>query len=87
MGGAEWRSIGIKSPRYQDRHTILTPCGDYYQIPFRCLLPRGMANLLVVGRTVSSTFLARGSLRVMATCMSMGQACFPPRTIHRFSRS
>lgn len=66
--------LHIKSPRYQDRHTILTPCGDYYQIPFRCLLPKGVKNLLVVGRTVSSTFLAQGSLRVMATCMGMGQA-------------
>lgn len=53
---------------------MVTRCGDYYQIPYRCLLPSGREQLLVAGRTVSSTFLAQGSLRVMATCMGMGQA-------------
>lgn len=66
--------LHLKSDRFQGRHTVLTPCGDYYQIPYRCMLPRGIDNLLVAGRSVSATFMAQGSLRVMATCMGMGQA-------------
>lgn len=66
--------LHTRSARFQDRHTVLTPCGDYYQIPYRCLLPRGEENLIVAGRSVSSTFAAQGSLRVMATCMGMGEA-------------
>lgn len=66
--------LHMKSERFQGRHTVLTPCGDYYQIPYRCMLPKGADNLLVAGRSISATFMAQGSLRVMATCMGMGQA-------------
>jgi hypothetical protein len=66
--------LHTNSPVFDGKQVVLTPCGDYYQIPYRCLLPVGVSNLLVAGRPVSSTFLAQGSLRVMATCMGMGQA-------------
>jgi hypothetical protein len=62
------------SARFGGRQLILSPCGDYYQIPYRCLLPRGVDSLLVAGRSISATFLAQGSVRVMATCMGLGQA-------------
>ncbi len=45
-----------------------------YQIPYRCLLPRGVANLLVAGRAISATHEAHASLRVMGTGMVIGQA-------------
>ena len=45
-----------------------------YQIPYRCLLPRGVVNLLVAGRPISSTHEAHASLRVMGTAMATGQA-------------
>lgn len=48
--------------------------GDYYGIPYRCLLPQNVDNLLVAGRPISSTHEAHSSLRVMPTCTAMGQA-------------
>lgn len=48
--------------------------GEYYTIPYRCLLPKGIKNLLVAGRCVSATHEAQASLRTMPTCTIMGQA-------------
>jgi hypothetical protein len=45
-----------------------------YQIPYRCLLPRNLDNVLVTGRCMSSTREAHGSIRVQGTAMMMGQA-------------
>jgi hypothetical protein len=50
------------------------PDGVYYQVPLRCLLPRGLANVLVAGRCISTSHDAHGSVRVSATCMAMGEA-------------
>lgn len=48
--------------------------GAWYDIPYRCLLPRGVANLLCVGRCVSADADAFASLRVIGPCMLEGQA-------------
>lgn len=48
-----------------------TPC---YQVPFRCLVPRQIDNLLVAGRCLSTTHEAHGATRVMVNCMQFGQA-------------
>lgn len=45
-----------------------------YNIPFRCLYSRNIANLLFAGRNISATHVAFGSTRVMGTCSVMGQA-------------
>jgi 2-polyprenyl-6-methoxyphenol hydroxylase-like FAD-dependent oxidoreductase len=45
-----------------------------YQIPYRALLPRGLEGLLVAGRCISADQEAMGSLRVVGTCMAIGQA-------------
>ncbi|MFA6713967.1 MAG: FAD-dependent oxidoreductase [Victivallaceae bacterium] len=50
------------------------PEGDWYEIPYRCLLPENVENLLVAGRCVSSDRAANGSLRIMPTCMATGLA-------------
>lgn len=44
-----------------------------YEIPYRSLIPEGLSNLLVAGRCISANSYAAGSIRVMATCMAMGQ--------------
>ncbi len=49
-------------------------CDDCYDIPYRCLVPKGVGNLLVAGRCASMTHEAMGSTRVMSTCMAMGEA-------------
>ncbi len=45
-----------------------------YSIPFRCLVPRGLSNLLVVGRSASYDSLAHGSARVVPVGMAVGEA-------------
>jgi FAD dependent oxidoreductase len=49
------------------------PRGDYYEIPFRCLTVRNVANLLTAGRCISVTREALGSTRVMGACMALGE--------------
>ena len=48
--------------------------GTYYGIPYRCMLPKGVSNLLVTGRTISTDHDALASSRVMGPCMAEGQA-------------
>lgn len=48
--------------------------GESYGIPYRILTPKGIDNLLVAGRCVSSDHLVHGSVRVMPACYIMGQA-------------
>ena len=48
--------------------------GQSYGIPFRCLVPRNIDNLLVAGRCLSATHAALASVRMMPSCMAMGQA-------------
>lgn len=45
-----------------------------YGIPYRALLVRGIHNLLVVGKAVSSTHLAQSAIRVQPIVSQMGQA-------------
>lgn len=48
------------------------PPGDWYEIPYRSLLPRDVAGLLVAGRCISCDRRAQGSLRIMPTCLFIG---------------
>ncbi|MFC2021556.1 FAD-dependent oxidoreductase, partial [Chloroflexota bacterium] len=45
-----------------------------FDIPFRCLLPKKIDNLLVAGRCISTNHLASGATREMAPCMVTGEA-------------
>ena len=64
--------IDIHSPA--DDSCTLIWCGDCYDIPYRSLVPQKVQNLLVAGRSISATHEAMGAIRVMATCMAMGEA-------------
>jgi len=48
--------------------------GESHGIPYRCLTPRGIANLLVAGRSISCDRPVQGSIRVMPPCLCMGEA-------------
>lgn len=48
--------------------------GDYYGVPFACLVPVNIENLLIAGRCLSADSTAAGAVRVMPPCMAMGQA-------------
>lgn len=50
------------------------PDGEWYGIPFGCLVSRDFANVMVAGRCLSATHTAQASARVVATCMAMGEA-------------
>jgi hypothetical protein len=45
-----------------------------YDLPYRCLLPRGVESLLVAGRCISATHRAHGATRMQPVCMATGQA-------------
>lgn len=53
---------------------LYTPEGDWYDIPYRCLVPQKIDNLLISGRCISATHEAMAGARVMGTCMAIGQA-------------
>jgi hypothetical protein len=63
--------IDIHSPTGGEVTLVRVPA---YGIPYRCLTPKGLDNLLVAGRSISADHTALASARVMATCMAMGQA-------------
>lgn len=44
-----------------------------YNVPFRCLVPQGSVNIVTAGRCLSADGPGFGSVRVMATCMAMGE--------------
>jgi len=45
-----------------------------YGIPYRCLLPRGVANLFIASRAASFSHIAASSCRLSRTMMTLGQA-------------
>ena len=48
--------------------------GEYYGVPYGCLVPEKIDGLLVAGRSISATSEAAGAIRVMPPCMALGQA-------------
>ncbi len=48
--------------------------GLAYDIPYRCLVPQKLKNVIAAGRCLSSDRGANGSARVMGTCIATGQA-------------
>ncbi len=48
--------------------------GEYYTIPYRCLLPQKADNLLVAGRCISATHEAQASFRIMPIVCCIGEA-------------
>ena len=67
-------SYPIDIHRPNDNGCTLEWCGDCYDIPYRSLLPQRVENLLVAGRCISTTHEAMAAIRVMSTCMAMGEA-------------
>jgi len=45
----------------------------YYEIPYRCLIPKDLDNILVAGRCLSATHDAHASARSAGPAMAMGQ--------------
>ncbi len=45
-----------------------------YGIPLRCMMPKGVDGLAVVGKTISGSHEAMASYRVTGNCVAMGEA-------------
>jgi hypothetical protein len=45
-----------------------------YEVPYRCLIPRELDNVLVAGRCAGANHESAGAIRVMVNCMQLGQA-------------
>lgn len=67
-----WDLPHPKHPSLQPSHGIKrrTP---YAHIPYRCLLPVGMDNLIMAGRCISCEREVLGPVRVMGPCLAMGE--------------
>jgi len=48
--------------------------GESYDIPYRCLVPKSIDNLLIAGRPISTTHEAHSSIRIMPIAAAIGEA-------------
>jgi hypothetical protein len=66
--------IDIHNPSGSGTTTHRLPPGASYEIPYRCLVPLAIDDLLVAGRCISTTHEALASTRLTPTVMTLGQA-------------
>lgn len=59
---------GLVSPAYEP------PKDDWYEVPYRAIVPNNCANLLVACRALSAEHEASAAIRVMATMTGIGEA-------------
>ncbi len=67
-----WDLPDPKKPSHQPDQGKHKPL--YTPIPYRCLLPKKIGNLIVAGRSISVERPVLGPIRVMAPCIAMGEA-------------
>eukprot|EP00457_Paulinella_chromatophora_P003134 gb/GEZN01003140.1/.p1 GENE.gb/GEZN01003140.1/~~gb/GEZN01003140.1/.p1 ORF type:complete len:581 (+),score=84.25 gb/GEZN01003140.1/:171-1913(+) len=67
-------SVGI-FPEFVDGYAILIlpTTGRYFQVPYGCLIPQGVDNLLVAGRPVAGDRVSHAATRNMMCCTVTGQ--------------
>lgn len=56
------------------KHAIYYGPGESHGIPYGSLVPKGLRNVLVAGRSISCERIVQGSVRVMPVCLAMGEA-------------
>lgn len=66
--------IDIHNPEGSGTSHYYFPDGEYYTIPYRSLIPKGISNLLVAGRCISSDHEAQASYRIMPIVCCLGEA-------------
>ena len=54
--------------------TIVKPKTGVFYIPYHCLVTNEISNLLLAGRCISTDYAAHACIRVMITCMRLGEA-------------
>lgn len=79
-GRVFWDAIGVASypidihPYRLGEHNPYAPRRYVYTIPLRALVPVGVANLICASRSISATWEAAASARIVPTTMEEGQA-------------
>ncbi len=71
------RLVQMTIPELQERNRKIVNSmqpGESFGVPYRCLTPRGLKNVLVAGRCISADRQANGSTRIMACCLNTGEA-------------
>lgn len=53
---------------------LYPPDGEWFDIPYRTLLPEALDGLLVSGRCISADYQAMSAMRVMGPCLAIGEA-------------
>ena len=72
LSGYGWDMPNPKRPSDQPYHGVARK-SRFTQIPYRCLLPIGISNLIAVGRCIGVEREALGVVRVMGPCLAMGE--------------
>jgi len=67
-------TVDIHNPDGAGQANGLAEVVSPYDIPYRCLLPKNVENLIVSGRCISSTHEALASFRIMSVCTALGEA-------------
>lgn len=67
-------SVDIHDPDGGDTVIKRLKPGESYDIPYRSLVPKGIDNLLIAGRPISSTHEAHSAIRVIPIAAAIGEA-------------
>ena len=67
--------IDIHNPSGTGTSHYIFKKGEYYSIPYRSLIPKGVDNLLVGGRCISAEHEAQAAIRIMPIVCCIGEAC------------
>ncbi len=65
---------GVSFEEVIETRTMRYGKGESHGIPYRCLTPKGLSNVLIAGRSISCDRTIQGSVRVMPVCLAMGEA-------------
>ncbi|MBR5527549.1 MAG: FAD-dependent oxidoreductase [Clostridia bacterium] len=66
--------IDIHNPEGEGTSHYFFPDGQYYEIPYRTLVPRDAKNLFAAGRCISVDHEAQASVRIMPIVCCLGEA-------------
>ncbi len=66
--------VDIHNPTGEGTVIERLPPGKWYDIPYRCLTPLGLDNLLVGSRCISTTHAAHSAIRVIPIVFAIGHA-------------
>jgi hypothetical protein len=66
--------VDIHDPKLSTSTMVYCPDYTSYDVPYRCLLPLGLDNVLIASRCISATHEAFASVRMMPQIIAIGQA-------------